>query len=46
MITYEVFDYNFVRVGTVKADNVEDALFKAKRKFKKAIAPMVQAIRG
>lgn len=41
MFKYNVCDFEFRPVGTVEAWTPEDALQKAKRKFKLCIAPMV-----
>lgn len=41
MFDFYVCDWNFNSVGRVKAWSLEDALQKAKIKFKHAVAPMV-----
>lgn len=41
MFKYNVCDFDFRFVGIVEAWTPEDALVKAKRKFRMAIAPMV-----
>jgi hypothetical protein len=39
---FDVFDSDFKKIGTINADNSQDALQEAKRKFPFVVAPMVQ----
>lgn len=45
MITYNICDYNFIFLGTITINQDKNAAFyslqAAKKKFPKAIAPMV-----
>lgn len=46
MKTYQVCDYNFNIVGTVQAENAEDALRAAKQRWRFLIGLMVEEIHG
>ena len=43
---YDVFDNDFNKIGTVKADSAEEALEAAKRRYRFVPAPMVSPTPG
>lgn len=42
MFTYRVYNYDFAYLGTVTAWYAEEAITKAKKKYRSAVAPMVE----